>query len=208
MLTDRLKHSDVGTDKELVGAPTQHFDEGWKRITLAAPDKNTAADTRAELLEIRRLHKNATPGQLATAKRQDRVDLEDEFFGLLERMGVAVPKKVKEELRTLSEELATVGLFFKDRFQRPRPNQLFKAMGLKELPEQETAKSPSYPSNHALIGSFLADWLAERFPEQSVALKALGRQLGDLRVVAGSHFPSDIEAGRRLATKLKSFYRG
>jgi len=30
--------------------------------------------------------------------------------------------------------------------------------------------------------------------------------MGDLRVAGGWHFPSDVEAGRKLAKKLESFF--
>jgi acid phosphatase (class A) len=208
VLTDKLKHEQVQTDADLVGKPTPHFEEGWNKITLAPPDANTSKDTRAELLEVRRLFKTMTEGQRVTFERQDREDLEQEFIDLLRRLGRVVPKDLGKEILDLSEELATIGLFFKERFQRPRPNELFAAMKAKPLPEAKTAKSPSYPSNHALIGAFLGDWLAAKFPKDAVALKALGKQLGALRIVGGTHFPSDVEAGRRLAEKLKSFYRG
>jgi hypothetical protein len=208
MLTDKLKHEQVQTDAGLVGKDTPHFEGDWKKITLAPPDANTSKDTRAELLEVRRAFHDMTEGQRKTFERQDRPDLEQEFVDLLRRLGRPVSKDLAKQISELSEELATIGLFFKLRFQRPRPNELFEAMKLKPLPEARTAKSPSYPSNHALIGAFLGDWLAEKFPQDSVALKALGKQLGALRVVGGTHFPSDVEAGRRLAEKLKSFYRG
>lgn len=59
-------------------------------------------------------------------------------------------------------------------------------------------KSPSYPSGHAERGIVWATILSEIYPEKKVALMAAGRQLGEDRVVAGIHYPSDVAAGQKL----------
>lgn len=206
MLTDRIRYGEPKQDLKFVDKPTPHFDAGWKRITLAAPLPNTSSETRGELREIRRQAKSVTPEQRAIIELQDRDDLEMEFVGLLRRMGQPVHKPLIEEIKAIAEELTTIGLYFKDRFDRARPAQLFRAMGLEPFPEGETTGTASYPSNHALIGTFLGEWLAGKFPAKATALRRLGKQMGDLRVAGGWHFPSDVEAGRKLAQKLTSFF--
>lgn len=206
MLTDRIHYGKAEQDRRWSKAPTPHFDPTWKRITLPAPPVNTDRQTRDELLEIRRLHKATTPVQRSLIEKQDKDKLEMVFVEFLRKRGIPVQKDLLSKIKALSEELTTIGLHFKEKFDRARPNQLFEAMGLEPLPEGETTGTPAYPSNHALIGTFLAEWLAEQFPGEAVALKRLGSQLGDLRVVGGWHFPSDVEAGRALAKKLKSYF--
>lgn len=206
MLTDRIRYGDAKQDVALAGRATPHFDEGWRRITLAAPLSNTSAETRGELREVRRMAKAVTPEQRSLIELQDRDDLEMEFVGLLRRMGEPMQKPRIEEIKAIAEELTTIGLHFKDRFDRARPAQLFQAMGLKPFPEGETTGTASYPSNHALIGTFLGEWLAGKYPSKATALRRLGKQMGDLRVAGGWHFPSDVEAGRKLAKKLESFF--
>ena len=44
--------------------------------------------------------------------------------------------------------------------------------------------------------------LAELAPDLKDALLARGEQIGDDRVIAGVHFPSDVEAGHTLAHDL------
>ncbi len=60
----------------------------------------------------------------------------------------------------------------------------------------------SFPSGHAVRGTLYARLLAELFPPRRDALLERGRQIGFDRVRAGVHYPSDVEAGQRLATAL------
>jgi acid phosphatase (class A) len=62
--------------------------------------------------------------------------------------------------------------------------------------------SASYPSGHALRGILWASLLSEMFPEHRDALMARGRQFGDDRVIAGVHWPSDVEAGQKLGAEI------
>jgi acid phosphatase (class A) len=39
-------------------------------------------------------------------------------------------------------------------------------------------------------------------PEKAAALFARGREAGDNRLVLGAHYPTDVEAGRLLATAV------
>ena len=53
-----------------------------------------------------------------------------------------------------------------------------------------------------------AEVLGEVFPERRDALEAHARRLSWARVVAGVHYPTDLEAGRRLAQSLVRALRG
>jgi acid phosphatase (class A) len=54
----------------------------------------------------------------------------------------------------------------------------------------------SYPSNHSTFGYEAGILLAAMVPEKAVALFARAADYAHNRVVAGVHFPTDIEAGR------------
>ena len=60
----------------------------------------------------------------------------------------------------------------------------------------------SYPSGHATFGYLTAILLAGMVPEKSAALYARGAEYGLNRILAGVHFPSDVEAGRISATVI------
>lgn len=58
----------------------------------------------------------------------------------------------------------------------------------------------SYPSGHTAFGTSCAILLAAMVPEQRDALFQRGRDYGRSRSIVGAHFPTDVEAGRIVAT--------
>lgn len=64
---------------------------------------------------------------------------------------------------------------------------------------ERLAHSASYPSGHAAIGWGVALVLSELVPARAEALLARGLAYGQSRVICGVHWPSDVEAGQRVA---------
>src|ERR1700730_17146968 len=98
----------------------------------------------------------------------------------------------------INQDVRTLFLATKDVWNRPRPFKVstdVKAIG-------ELSNSGSYPSGHAILGYLAAIILANMLPEKSESLFARGREYGQNRVIAGAHFPTDIEAGRIAATAM------
>lgn len=60
------------------------------------------------------------------------------------------------------------------------------------------AEEKSFPSSHAARGAAYAAVLAELFPGKNANLLDRGEQIGEDRMIAGIHFPSDVEAGQRI----------
>ena len=58
----------------------------------------------------------------------------------------------------------------------------------------------SYPSGHTAFGTACAIVLAQMVPEQRAALFARARFYGESRMIVGAHFPTDVDAGRRVGT--------
>ena len=58
----------------------------------------------------------------------------------------------------------------------------------------------SYPSGHTAFGTGCAIVLAQMVPEQRAALFARARLYGESRLIVGAHFPTDVDAGRRIGT--------
>ena len=213
---DRVLYSDLALPKEpLADFPVHSFRPEWETLSLPRPPSNT----QAVLEELPQLRSNLLPGgpfdqHRADIIRQDRAEedpldlstsgvIEQEFWTLIERR-YTVPALVKVEAALLTNEVVSIGTHFKRRFDRLRPQQLAVLtqypLALPFAPE--TAQSPSYPSNHALIGAFLALYLSDLYPELRPSLVSLGEEIGLNRVYAAIHFPSDYEAGRTLATLL------
>jgi acid phosphatase (class A) len=97
-----------------------------------------------------------------------------------------------------NEDTRAIFLASKDVWARPRPfaaSSEVHAVG-------ELLTSGSYPSGHATRGYLTAIILSNMVPEKAAELFVRGREYGDNRVVAGVHYPSDVEAGRLSATAI------
>jgi len=71
-------------------------------------------------------------------------------------------------------------------------------------PAGERPKSASYPSGNSLLGYTYAIILAEMLPEKHDEIFSKGVDIGDARVIAGVHYPSDVAAGRLAAVEIAS----
>ena len=135
-------------------------------------------------------------------KDQDICDIEDIFFNKLKSLGIKLNVKDKHKIIRLAKDVAIVSFYFKEKYKRPRPFKLSKFYGMKIDNVGKTTDSPSYPSSHATVGKFLALYLADKFPEHKKQIMKTGIEIGENRVKAGFHFPSDVKIGFYLAEKL------
>jgi acid phosphatase (class A) len=79
----------------------------------------------------------------------------------------------------------------KTRFARPRPSGASQTHG-------------SYPSGHAAFASCTAILLAQMVPERRRAIFARASIFAESRIVAGVHYPTDVEAGWISGTVIAS----
>ncbi len=71
-------------------------------------------------------------------------------------------------------------------------------------PDPDAQQRTSYPSGHSTYGWTTALVLARVAPDKAPALLARARDYAESRLICGMHFPSDVEAGRQLATAVVS----
>lgn len=90
----------------------------------------------------------------------------------------------------------------KKQFSRPRPYLTAPALE----PAVPLEKSFSYPSGHATSAMLDARILAELVPARAQALLERGAQIGYDRVMAGVHWPSDVEAGQKEGTAFAEYW--
>lgn len=83
---------------------------------------------------------------------------------------------------------------------RPRPLITDPSVLRCDALDPAVAAQSSYPSGHGAGGWAWALVLAELVPSRADAILQRGRDFGDSRVICGYHYPSDIEAGRTIAS--------
>lgn len=83
-------------------------------------------------------------------------------------------------------------------YNRPHPSQVDPSLAtMLEVPH-----SPSYPSEHAAAAGAAATVLAYLFPEDADFFLAKAEEAAQSRVMAGLHYPSDVEVGLDLGRQV------
>lgn len=166
---------------------------------LAPPPAAQSEQQKADMEEVLRVQQHRTSAQAERAVADNNMSI---FRIAGEVLG---PKFTKENLPKTTSffdrvagDTRTLFLAAKGVWKRPRPDEVsseVKAVG-------DEPESGSYPSGHATRGYLAAILLANMVPEKSADLFARGREYTQNRVLAGAHFPSDVEAGRLAATAI------
>jgi len=95
--------------------------------------------------------------------------------------------------------------YYKDFFNRKRPWQLAKELGINwkgDDSDMGTVDSPSYPSGHATQAYYIAYALSEKYPELREKIFKVANMVSESRIDRGVHYPSDCIAGKELAQKI------
>jgi len=90
----------------------------------------------------------------------------------------------------------------KVKYARQRPNEVSDIVETKT----ETDNNPSFPSGHATLVYALEKMLADKYPKKKKELKETAEMLALARVQLGSHYPSDIKAGKKLGYLIAKNY--
>jgi len=165
---------------------------------LPPPPANDSAETRAELDEMLKIQKKRSAVQVSRAQADADITLNR----FADALGAApgfdaknLPATTLLFRRITTDEFVVVGTG-KDRFARPRPFVLEPRL----RPIVEKPPNGSYPSGHTVWGHTVGLVLSEMVPERRAQLMKRAEEYADNRVVAGVHYPSDIEGGRMAAT--------
>jgi hypothetical protein len=172
--------------------------EGWEeRVELATPPANGSERTRAEIGYLLGLKEERSDERVRMIR--DEQEIGGMEVGGFRWAALEAELPACYQLFLLVMEEATPVLFaLKRRFDRPRPHVLERDL----VPVIAVPGHPAYPSGHATqayLMAGLADLLVEG-RERRHADDA--RRVAWHRELAGLHFPSDSEAGRKLAEQV------
>jgi acid phosphatase (class A) len=172
-------------------------------LLLADPPAVGSAANNAEIAILHHLEDTRTPQLAANAKADEG---EEDIFIFKTVLGARFTPNAFPVTAALGahvkNEQGVVGALLKHSFQRPRPYQTDST--LHPVCEVKTVHD-SYPSGHAFTGYLEALTLVELFPDQRNKILARADDYAHNRLVCGVHYPSDIEASRRIAYAVFGF---
>lgn len=170
---------------------------------LPPPPTDESETTRSEIALMLQIQRERTPEETARA----RADASYSVFGFADALGnpeafnaKSLPK-TNALFRKVTYEEGAVVQAGKRGFKRPRPFVLEPRIE----PIVKKPTNDSYPSGHAMWSRVVGLLLADMLPELSDRIMARADDYASHRVVAGVHYPSDVEAGKHAGTALAAF---
>ena len=182
--------------KKRMGIKTKLFPSNPK-LTITPPPANDSNETRTELFKLLSYNNGVIDRKMV----EEFDDMRKPFMELIEKHNIDV---TKDDLQQIIDEGAKFTLKIKYKYNRPRPYQIAEHYGIEDFKRHklDTAKTPSYPSGHALQGRLIGLILTDKDPEHQNEYMAVSQRISDSRIMARAHYPSDKEYGEKLADEL------
>lgn len=171
-----------------------YFDAKTLDLTrlLPPPPAPDSPETKAELGELLVLQVTRTPEMVSRAQ----ADAVEEVWRFADVMGPKFTPDVLPKTALLFERLVATDNAVVDpakaSFNRTRPHLVSDLV----RPVVRLSTSGSWPSSHASLGTLIGIVLGDMVPEKRSVIMERARAYADNRLVAGMHFPSDVEMGR------------
>ena len=175
--------------------------EDWKNINVPEPPRNSSPEAKSELSTIKELGSNRTQKDINSIREHDMAAT----YAIRDYLEENDLLYNTEDITKIVETGAGISRFYKNKFQRIRPWQLAKELGMEinhmDFPS-DSMQTPSYPSGHSLQSRLVAEYYIKKYPEHRKGLIAAAEECGQGRVKAGWHFPSDHDVGVLIATEI------
>jgi len=154
-----------------------------------------APDSEAQKKDVQAVL-NAEQSRTEEQVKSAQADAEVSAFRFADVLGPSfdlesLPYTTKFFERVTSDEMQIIKAA-KEHFNRPRPFMVSQDIH----PIIKQPSNASYPSGHTTFAYLVAIILANMVPEKSAALFERAAVYSHNRVIAGVHFPTDVEAGR------------
>jgi acid phosphatase (class A) len=163
---------------------------------LAPPPAPGSAAQQADMAAVLADQASRSPTEIDAAQGDAQISIYRFADVLGEKFHTGALSKTEALFQAVGEDSRDIVSEAKDHWGRPRP---FVINSDVHTIVQQPANG-AYPSGHATFGYLTAILLANMIPEKADALYDRGRQYGQNRVVAGVHYPTDVEAGRITAS--------
>jgi hypothetical protein len=169
--------------------------------------KNNSETTKKELNEIVKyissICDESNSEYLARYTKYDKGLLQT-IISIFQSKGIDVSEIVKSVAKDITPTIYKL----KQKYQRPRPNQLAQYYKLKLFPfDTKSGATPSYPSGHTLQAYVILNIIGSKNPDSYDFCKQLIDDVANSRVYLGLHYESDNDAAYLIGQeilKLKS----
>ena len=189
--TKRLKQLNNFSDLALM------FDfEGWQGYPPPSNSSKVAFDEIQYLIGLQEFR-----DQWETDMRMHDTKVIKAFRKYVDKHNLEVDL---DEIKRISDQADSIILSLKRFYNRPRPKVLANKLGLGfSFFPLKTAETPSYPSGHATHGRLVAKLVADEVPfEHRRNIIRMGEDIGEGRMIAGAHYPTDTNFGHLLGDEL------
>lgn len=182
----------------------------WLPLIAPPPAADSAQQQRdlQTVLDIQAANRNGERRDKAIA------DSEASCFRFADVLGPAFDAKqlpiTAAFLSRAADEVDAATSILKHYWQRPRPfvvsDKVERLADIAPRADKQDAAAlhsfeySSYPSGHSTYGMACALLLTQLVPEKQAQLFARAVDYGESRMIVGAHFPSDLAAGRMVAT--------
>jgi len=89
------------------------------------------------------------------------------------------------------------------KYQRARPHQISDKI---QTTKTKTDDTPAFPSGHSMMAHGLERVLSKEYPDKTEKLKRMANKISLSRMQMGSHYPSDLKAGKMLGYMIGDAY--
>ena len=162
-----------------------------------APPLPGSDTDQADLKVLHEWQAKRTAAECTRARAEARGNFES-LFGNVSPFHRPLPPEVAAFFKHVHADLDYAVGTVKERYQRPRP--VWRGFGI--TPCIDIIGGYAYPSGHAANARLFALILSDLSPDRRAEFMARADEAALNRVIGGVHYPTDIEAGKRLAEAI------
>lgn len=172
-------------------------DVDWEKL-LSGPPAADSDEQKQEIAKLLEWQEKRTPTDVDRCKSEEAAD-PFIFSGILgEKFKAETLPLTTIMLKGVQTDIKAITTLAKAKWERKRPPYADARI----KPCVKIEENGSYPSAHAVRGVVWSRILAEMFPDKKDELLKRGLLMGEDRVIAGIHFPSDVAAGQKLGDAI------
>jgi acid phosphatase (class A) len=182
---------------------------GWRDLAasqfqIAPMPSSGSAEALVDLQTMIDSQENRSQKTCDYANDHFDYDFVSMYKGFLSTTQISKVKSFMDDVFNTTGRIVNV---FKAKYARSYPFVAYSAKIHPCVPTTGGTTSFSYPSGHTTGGIVSACALAVIFPDQAADIWKHGEYQGDLRVIIGRHYPTDVKAGKQLGQAICKMLR-